>query len=71
MKKLRLVLESIEVESFAADGEAADEARGTVRAQADPTIRACLTMYCATVVAVCDTDPPPCLTGPWMTTGGE
>jgi hypothetical protein len=68
MRKLRLELDSVAVESFAA-GAGAGGLRGTLHAHAasgtacDVTYNGCPTQYCATVPVTCPTDFAPACTG--------
>lgn len=62
MKKLRLELESVRVESYSTDG-GVDALRRTVRGHEAEVTRECPTNYCATVPLFCETVFAPQCTG--------
>jgi hypothetical protein len=61
MRKLKLALDSVRVDSFAANDGGLAAARGTLRAFA--ATDACPTNYCATVPLFCETVFAPQCTG--------
>jgi hypothetical protein len=67
MRKVRLELDSVHVESFATARSGLAQMRGTMRAHEEiPTgtlTQACPTNYCATVPVTCATDFAPQCTG--------
>jgi len=63
MKKLRLELDAVRVESFATAGAGAGAPRGTLRGHEAAVTRECPTNFCATVPLLCETVFAPQCTG--------
>jgi hypothetical protein len=63
MEKLKLELDSVQVESFATACDGADTARGTLRGHEAEVTRDCPTNFCATVPLLCRTVFAPQCTG--------
>lgn len=63
MEKLRLDLDTVQVESFTTAGDGASTKRGTLHGHEAEATRECPTNYCATVPLLCQTVFAPQCTG--------